>query len=209
MQRIDVLRDESLDRATPEDELRRSRANYPFDMSYREGLLQNLEFRKSLTNGYDVASFDYKEIVHTNGIPIPFTTEFVRYWPGRDGPPVVQDELTLKVDQIEFLQKAVISKIVTPGVVSVDDYRYQMANNRTKFNYATYTLNAGDSFRSGNDPVLLAQAEDWLKHGQRYESYTKKRGVILAGMIGITLIFIGVILFRLKRADSASHTSSG
>jgi hypothetical protein len=203
--RIDVLRDSSLDLATPEAELRRSMADYPFAMSDREEVLNSLEFRKALTNGFNVASFEYEDIMQTNYFSIPLKTQFVQYWTKRDGASTVQQELSLEVDKMDFTKNTNISEIVLPQQALVSDYRYQMTNNRTKFNYATYILNEGDSFKSANDPVLLAQAKNWLKHGQRYEGYKFKRGAILAGMILVTLIFSGVIFFQLKRTDNFSR----
>jgi thiol-disulfide isomerase/thioredoxin len=55
----------------------------------------------------------------------------------------------------------------------VADYRYKRANEARIFKYAEYTLKPGDSWRSADDPALLAKAEEWLKHGQERMRFTE------------------------------------
>jgi len=62
------------------------------------------------------------------------------------------------------------------------------------------SINAGEQFKSDKDPELLVEAQRWLKHGPGYESYISKRRIILVGMVIVTLIFGGLLLFRLKSA---------
>jgi hypothetical protein len=202
---IQEVRDKSLDLATSQDELRCTMANYPFNMSDRETVVQALEGARQLTNGYNVASFEYGEILPTNNLIIPTATGFVNYWPAKDGVSRVQQQASLKVDNIVFLESTNIPQIVTPAETLVSDYRYQMANSRTKFNYATYTLSAGDTFKPGDDPVLLAQARHWLKYGPGYNAFKIKRGMILAGMMVVSLVFLGALYFRIKKQTSQTN----
>jgi len=121
------------------------------------------------------------------------------FWPNyKSGPTTIIEELYLKVDQVELLQNANIPDAIPPAKTLVYDYRYQATNSRTKFNHATYELNAGDQFKPDNDPKLLAEAKHWLKHGPGYDSYKSKRKIYLAGMLITALIPIGLLLFRLK-----------
>ena len=113
--------------------------------------------------------------------------------------PLVPAEIDLNANhQVELLHNANIPDAIPPAKTYVFDYRYQATNSRTKFNHATYELNAGDQFKPDNDPKLLAEAKHWLKHGPGYDSYKSKRKIYLAGMLITALIPIGLLLFRLK-----------
>jgi hypothetical protein len=205
IQRIDIIRDSELDLKTEEDELRRSMLDYPFLVSDREEVLKMLDFRKSIPNDFVRCSYECLETFHTNGLSIPSASQFAEFWPimqagtGRITPRLIY-QCVLIVDQVELLNNVHIPDAIPPVVTSVFDYRYQATNSRTKFNYARYTLNAGDQFKSDKDPQLLAEAHDWLKHGPGYDSYKSKRILILVGMGVITAAFAGLLLFRLKPA---------
>ena len=53
----------------------------------------------------------------------------------------------------------------------VADYRYKRTNSTHIYKYAEYELKPGDAWKSADDPVLLARADDWLKHGAEYTVY--------------------------------------
>ena len=199
IQRIDIVRDVALDLKTEEDELHRPILDYPFTIAGRDLVLQQLHLEKSVPNGFVCFSYECTEIFHTNDLSIPSTTRFTSFWQN-SGNLIILGEYALKVDQVELLNNANISDAIPPAKTHVFDYRYQATNSRTKFNHATYELNAGDQFKSDKDPKLLAEAKHWLKHGPGYDSYKSKRGIILAEMLMITLIFSGLLLFRLKPA---------
>ncbi len=203
IQRIDLVRDSALDLKTAEEELRRATIDYPFTISgrdYRDFILDQVKYRKEVPNGFVCVSYECTDIFHTNNLSIPSATQFISFYPSFDKPgtSVIISELYLKVDQVELLPNANIPEAIPPAKTLVYDYRYQATNSRTKFNHATYELNAGDQFKPDNDPKLLAEAKHWLKHGPAYESYNSKRKIYLAGMLITALIFIGLWLFRLK-----------
>jgi hypothetical protein len=131
-----------------------------------------------------------------------FLLRFINtFWPDyKAGGAIILHEYTLKVDQIELLNNMKLPDLIPPAKTRVSDYRYQTSNNRTKYNYASYILNAGDNFKSDKDPILLAEAQHWLKHGPGYDSYKSKRKLILVGILITTLILPGLLLFRLKPA---------
>jgi hypothetical protein len=202
IQRIDIVRDSTLDLKTEEDELRRASINYPFEYSSREHRLQALHVRKNVPDGFVRATYECEAVCQTNSTLIPSAAKFAEYWPNFNepqGPSRLVFEMALQVDEIKLLQNADISEIISPAKMSVSDYRYQTTTSRTKFNFATYTLNAGDSFPSGNDSVLLAQAKDWIKHGSAYDSLQSKRGKILVGMLTVTFVTTGLLVFWLIR----------
>jgi len=91
------------------------------------------------------------------------------------------------------------SDFPTPGKTYVFDYRYQVTNSRTKFNHATYELNAGEPFRPGNDPRLLAEANKWRNHGPAYNGYELKRRLILEGVIAVIIIILASFKTRNKK----------
>jgi hypothetical protein len=155
--------------------------------------LETLQFRKNIPDGFIGATYECGAVYQTNGWQFPTKARFTDYHPGR-----ILNDITLQVDQVELLQNGGIQKAVPPAETHVFDYRYQRANNQTKFNKAEYILKAGDSFPSGNDPKLLAQARDWLEHGLGYNNTRTSRTWILVGMLTITLIFIGFSVFRLR-----------
>jgi len=188
-----------LDLQTENHELRRALLDYPFTISDRDLALQQLQIRKTVPNGFVRCSYECTEVFHTNDLSIPSATRFVEFWPSlTTGSNIILRIYALKVDRVELLHNANIPDAVPPAKASVFDFRYQATNSRTKFNFASYTLNAGEQFKSDKDPKLLAEAKAWLKHGPSYDSYKSKRRTILVGMLIITLIFIGLILFRLK-----------
>jgi hypothetical protein len=204
IQRIDVVRDSALDLKTEEDELRRATINYPFDYSSREHRLEMLHLRKDVPDGFVRATYECNEVCKTNDWIIPATARFVEYWPNfrnPQGPIRLVFEMILQAEEIKVLQNQdeKISEIVSTALVPVHDYRYQATSSRTKFNYATYTLNVGDSFPPGDDPKLLAQSKNWLKNGLAYDSFQKKQRIVLAGMLVVTLIMSGLLVFWLMR----------
>lgn len=204
IQKIDIVRDSALDLKTKQDELCRTTLDYPFTLSDRNFLLLQLEYRKGVPDGFVRCSYECTEVFHTNELSIPSATQFIEFYPtfkiGNNI--IILREDALKVDQVELLHNAGIPDVIPPAETYVYDYRYQATNSRTKFNHATYTLNAGDQFPSNKDPKLLAEAQHWLKHGPGYDSYKFKRRIILVGMLIITLILTGLLYFRLKPTKS-------
>ena len=204
IQRIDWVRDSTLDFKTLEEELRRPSVNYPFEYSSLEHRIDTLSLRKEVPDGFVRATYKCNDFFKTNDWIVPTAASFTIYWPNiRDpqGPIRLQYYMELQVEKINLLQKTEMSEIISPATMGVHDYRYQATNNRTKFNYANYTLKAGDAFPPSNDPMLLAQAEDWLKHGPAFNNVQSKRKKILAGMLTITFVVSGLLIFWLSRKE--------
>jgi hypothetical protein len=72
IQQIDIVRDPALDLKTDEDELRRSIHDYPFEISSRNDVLEMLNLRKGIPNGFLQYSYECTEVYHTNDLSIPF-----------------------------------------------------------------------------------------------------------------------------------------
>ncbi len=200
IRRLDIVRDSALDLATSEDELRRPNLDYQFRISDRDAVLRWLSMRKTIPNNFLRFSYECVGTLHTNGLTIPSETHFTEYYPTGDNRSQVVCNYVLTVERLELLSNVSIPAAVAPLKTLVFDYRYQTNNSRTKFNYAQYTLDAGDQFKSANEPALLAEAKHWLKLGDRYNSYKSKRTIVLVGMLLITGISCGLLLFRLTAA---------
>lgn len=204
IQRIDVVRDSALDLKTDEDELRRASLNYPFNWSQQDHRLEALRSRKELPQGFVRATYECEDVQRTNDWLIPSTARFAEYWPNwreSNYPPRLVFQMALEVDAIIPIQNAATAEVAPPAQTSVSDYRYQATNSRTKFNHATYKLNAGDPFPSGSDPKLLAQANDWLRKGTAYEGLQSKRRKTLAGML--LILVSGWVVLWLTRKKNA------
>ena len=201
IQRIEVVRDSALDLKADEDELRRPTVNYAFQYSTRQHRLDMLSSRKEIPDGFVRAAYECENLYKTNGWITPLRAKFAQYAPTfqPSNPIRLVFEMALQVEAINVLGDTEISEITTPAKSPVFDYRYQATNSRTKFNYATYTLDAGNSFLSASDPNLLAQANDWLKHGPSYQSVQAKRSKILFGMLTVTIVTSGLLVFWLKK----------
>lgn len=204
--RIDVVRDTMLDLKTEEDELRRATLDYPFTINERDAVIHQISLNKNIPDGFTNDCYECTEVFNTNGLSIPVKTHFTRYYPNfKIGGRTFIREINLIVDEIEFMHNTSVPDIIPPAKTFVYDFRYQATNNRTKFNYATYTLNTGEEWKSAKDPMLLAQANHWLKHGPGYDSHKSKRRIILAGMLFVTLSFSGLLLWlRLKPVKQPS-----
>jgi hypothetical protein len=200
IQNLEIVRDTALDLKTEDEELRRATLDYPFTMSQRDQLLIQLSFRKSVPNDFVQCSYECTGVKKPNGVSIPSAAHFVEYFPDmKSKDKILLFEYALITDNVELLRENCPIDIVIPAKAFIFDYRYQMTNIRTKYNYANYTLDAGDRFRSDKDPKLLAEALEWLKHGPGYDSYKSKRKIILAGMVIVTILSsLTLYLFQLR-----------
>jgi hypothetical protein len=208
VQRISSVRDSRLDLKTDEMEFRREHLNYPFSEVIREGAVESLAVRKRVPDGFTNCVFECLDFLQTNGLSIPLRTRFSCY--SRDLRQaghvsiVKYAEYSLVAEKVEFIRGGRLPEIVTPGSSLVYDFRYEATNSRTKYNHATYSLNSGDHFRSGNDPELVSDAKNWLSHGPGYEGQKSKRTAVLVVMTVISLLSI-VLLFRLTRGGRKTN----
>lgn len=204
IQSIEVIRDSELDLKSEEQELRRASINYPFEYSSREHRGDMLRSRKEIPYGFVRATYECKCICKTNAWVFPLTATFSQYSPtfNSSRPIRLVFEMELQVGDIEIIQNSEVSPMVSPAEAYVSDYRYQVANSRTKFNFATYSLKAGETFRSDNDPTLLAQAQEWLDHGPGYDKVQRRRFLVLVGMLGPTVVAIGMAGFWLRKKQT-------
>jgi hypothetical protein len=74
----------------------------------------------------------------------------------------------LKLDQIS-IDEDTIKVPALVGATYVRDFRYTRRSESRIFPFAAYTQSG--AWKSGNDPELLAQRDDYLKHGPKYGDY--------------------------------------
>ncbi len=201
IQQIDVVRDTSLDLKTEEDELHRPTLDYPFSISDREEMLKYLMYRKNMPNGFIRCNYKCTELYQTNGYSIPVSAQFSMCYPNQKDR--ILDAFALKATKVELLQNAEnidSPDLVAPGKTTFMDYRYEATNKTTRFNYALYGLESGDRLKSDKDPILLAEAKRWLKHGPRFNTYEIRRKLILTGILTVSIgSSILLIFFSIKR----------
>jgi len=66
-----------------------------------------------------------------------------------------------------------LPKVAKP--TQVLDFRYRRANSTRIYRRAKYALQPGEEWKSGDDAALLAEVENHLKKGPRYDSFVQNR----------------------------------
>jgi hypothetical protein len=204
VQRIEAVRDSTLDLKTTEQEFRRIGVNYPFEFSSHDRRLQMLKIRKEFPNGFLRAVYECDEVYKTNKWVVPSSAHFVEYWPNFKDPQGASRlvyEMRLNVENINILPSQQLPDLVSASDARVWDFRYETATSRTKFNFAGYSLKAGETFPGSRDPKLLAQMNEWLENGPVYDNLASKRHKLLVGMFAITVIGTGLLTFLLIRKN--------
>ncbi len=94
---------------------------------------------------------------------------------GRGGCPYPFHVVTLSATNIALSSavSSLLPHVEQPTVVK--DYRYKRSNATHIFKYADYSLQPGDSWKTADDPKLLAEAADYLVHGRKYEDWANSR----------------------------------
>lgn len=201
---FEVVYDHTLD-LDQKSELLRWNMDYPGTLPEYNDRVKNLSARmREVPNGFVEARYRCTEWLHTNSITIPAAAELEWYW---YYPPSIAEKFeyraTLKVTGIGF---AGMPELLAPPneVTYVHDYRFKRANEHRIFKYGDYQLQAGDAWKAGDDPALLAKADDWLKHGRKYDDFgfafgVPARTVVTWLFLVITLIpVVAVLWYRTK-----------
>jgi len=195
--RIDVVRDSTLDLDSKRELLRNS-MDYPETLVSFNVRNEGFAFRSEVKNGFLEATYRCIKWYKTNELSIPWAAEFKWYLP--PGPTTVNEKpayiASLNANSFSISggdQDFVESQIVENKSV-VHDYRYKTANETRIFKYAQYDLQAGEHFKSGNDPALKAIAKDWLIHGKKYGFYSNRKQVLswllLAALLAPAIILV-------------------
>jgi hypothetical protein len=170
LQSFQVLRDSSLD-LPQRQEFLRPEIDYPETTAWYDAYMKELLNRKAVSNGQLRADYECTAWFETNGMKWPQTSELRAYLPPVNG---LLPARIFKLAATNFLFRPVSGE-VTPAAVVIDttvlDYRYKRVNKTRVFKYAEYLLKPGEPWKAPNDPVLVAQATDWLKNGREFTEF--------------------------------------
>jgi hypothetical protein len=89
--------------------------------------------------------------------------------------------MTLNVNSVETVPNLRIPPLKPQQEITVNDYRFQKQNHRTKYNYAPYKLKAGADLPSINDKKLIAGVDEWFTNGPTFTDRTSRKRIILFG----------------------------
>ncbi|MGA4644003.1 hypothetical protein [Limisphaera sp. 4302-co] len=192
-----VIRDPSLDVSEREQFL------HPhFDPP--ESLPAYLEWRDSLDVARKTPSgfVQFELLIHerfvTNGWHIPLRSEATSYLAGTPGKPWVHRVLlTTNVS----VYADTFNPVPRPSLPTrVRDYRYRRFENDLLFLRATYVLQPGEPWRGPNDPELLAQAEEYIRNGPRYDAFLRPQmRHYLTWLAYAALVIVPLAAYALRR----------
>ena len=162
-----VIRDTSLDLGY-KDEFLRPTLRYPGTTEEFDKVQRTLEWRKASPNGSVEAVYTVNEWYKTNNLAVPASVEFEGYIYAGPTNTFRWNDTVLKLDQIS-IDEDTIKVPALAGATYVRDFRYRHRNESRIYPFAAYTQSG--AWKSENDPELLAQRDDYLKHGPKYGDY--------------------------------------
>jgi hypothetical protein len=206
-----IIRDVSLD-LDDKDELLRPTFRYPSTIDGLNRAQRMLAGRKTVPDGFVGPVYSCKEWYKTNGLEIPVVAEFVYNTIAlkstnllRSAKPLTLNDVTpspaysimLEAGQITLKENAIkVPELV--DVAYVRDYRYTRRNESRIYPFAQYEKSG--NWKSGNDPELLAQRDDYLKHGPKYGDFgifnlREKTRFGLAWLLLISIQVVAITMF--------------
>jgi len=159
----DVVREGDLDLAN-EDEFFRREIDYPETAEQLKEYKRLLRERKLTRQGYIKLRYSCTDWWRTNDLVMPAASRMeMSLGPVDNSFP--WRVVTVVATKVEFGRP--IRNFLPEIRVSthVEDYRYKRVGESRIFKYAEYWLKPGDGWKSANDPVLLGQAENWMRKG--------------------------------------------
>ena len=202
-----MVRKQALDLNDKEESLR-SEVDFPVGTEERNHFKIGLTIKKSVPSGFVTARYHCAKWRDANGMSIPAASELIIYYYGLTDPSKRSSVFTYPYKTAEIKVTAInvrgrTGDILPPAIAAthVEDYRYKRANKTRIFRYAEYSLNASESWKSGNDPGLLAQADYGLKHGPRIDDWGVRIRNVAAWVLLVLLVTPPiVILLRHNRS---------
>jgi hypothetical protein len=162
-----VVRDTSLD-LSYKDEFLRPTLIYPETIDQFNMVRDTLMWRKMFPNGTLEAVYTVNSWYRTNNLAVPASAEFKKYIYAGPTNTVLKADMVLKLDQISVNEDAIKVPALAESTY-VRDFRYRRKNESRIYPFAAYTQSG--AWKSGSDPELLAQMNDYLKHGHKYGDY--------------------------------------
>jgi len=184
-----IVRDQALDLANNEEEMLRPDLVYPDSVMRRNSYIIGINTWKYIPSGFVAADYKCEQWQQTNGWSLPIAATARYYWPDFKLYTNTWFEGHLKANKIVVYDHAV--NLPQPAnTIQVVDFRYRKFNGTRLYWSALYTLKAGDSWKSANDPVLLSEAKHYLSHGPRFDDFSPGGGK----RIIIWLVFVALLL---------------
>ena len=168
-----IVREQALD-IGDDEELRRMELDYPQSAAQMKEYRGLLVDRKATASGYVKYRYSCTDWYRTNDLVVPAasrTEVSLGPWDG-EKPWRIVDLKTTTITVANGIQN-LLPKVERP--VQVEDYRYKRSNETRIFKYAEYLLRPGESWKAGNDPALLRQAEEWLQNGPTFDEFKRAR----------------------------------
>lgn len=198
--KLTLVRDHALDLSDGRTLLRTDFV-YPNSLAAYERDENRLKLLKTIPNGFVQAKFTCLDWYFTNEASIPAESELQQfeYNPSqRYRYPVFEGRLTAAKIVLRNADVAnIFPKVTQP--TQVVDFRYRRASRSRIYRYAEYTLQPGESWKSADDAVLLAQAARYLKYGPRYDFFLsphKRNYLAWLLLVGVMLIPAIAVLWK-------------
>lgn len=195
-----LVRDSSLD-LTETAEFLRPEFEYPHTLENLQRYRGRLAVRRSITNGFVEARYDCTDWHQIGGLQVPAHSELVCYYPDGIMSTNPWFEGKLSASSIRLLAKPALDIPPTDTNV-VFDFRYRRTNVTKIFREARYVLNSGDSWRAANDPLLLSEAEQYLKHGPKMGFGETRRRILVCCVLGLVVFGPGLVILIKKRTKT-------
>ncbi len=190
-----VVRDHALDKREA-DELFRSELNYPDTLADYNDYQTLLRFKRDTPDGFVKLKYKCTKWADTSLGEVPSESKLEVYWwderrgIGRYPFHVV----TLKATNVD-IRPPVTSLLPEVEVLTkVEDYRYKRVNSSRIFKYAEYNLEPGDLWKSGDDPILVARAAEYLEHGRKYTHWANNGRMWTSWLLLAVLLAPAVIV---------------
>jgi hypothetical protein len=198
-----VVRDHALDLTNIEENMLRPDVIYPGNVMERNSYISDIYTGKYIPGGFVAAEYRCEKWQQTNGWSLPMAATVAYYWPDAAHLTNTWLEGHLKVNRIAVSDR----EIVLPepfATTQVADFRYREFNGTRLYRGAIYTLKAGESWKSANDPLLLAEAKYHLTHGPRYDALSPAAGkkIIIWVVFGILLAIPCAIILYSKHKQN-------
>lgn len=181
-----VLRRKQLDLASPSKELLRTELDYPSSIAQKNRCLDSLDYRHQIPDGFVETDYQCTDWFETNHSIFPLKAQIVRFSPSWKFP---RQKSSLRAESVRVyeINASIFKQPPTAGIVN--DYRYKKSNSSRIFRYAEYALQPGENWKSDMDPFLLLQANEWLKHGPRYDAFDRGKNILM-WVLGIIFLVI-------------------
>ncbi len=171
--KVEVVRNALLDLPF-EKELLRPDLIYPATISDYDRQRDLWAFRKAIPSGFVDATYECLQWRTLNGTAIPASAIFRHFKLAKDGKPYLRFSVTLTVTGASL--EEIVGDLL-PALTEATytrDSRYTRRNEARIYRHATYVQPPG-KWRAGDDPKLIAEAEEYLKSGPRFGVYQGSR----------------------------------